>query len=54
MQFGMMDYSFGAMGIGMLILGLVFWILVIVGACVAHKISLGGERKDKRNQLLKS
>lgn len=29
MQFGMMDY--GYMGAGMWILGLVFWILVVIG-----------------------
>lgn len=33
----MMNYGFGTMGIGMLILGLVFWILVIVGLVLLIK-----------------
>lgn len=37
MLFGMMDYGFGSMGIGMLILGLVFWILIIVGLVLLIK-----------------
>lgn len=33
----MMDYGFGSIGIGMLILGLIFWILVIIGLVLLIK-----------------
>ncbi len=32
MQYSMMDgYSYGAMGYGMVIFGLIFWILILIG-----------------------
>ena len=53
MQFGMMDYSFGWMGIGMLILGLVFWILVIVGLVLLIKyLWEGGSAKRQTESAL--
>lgn len=53
MQFGMMDYSFGWMGIGMLILGLVFWILVIVGLVLLIKYLWegGGAKRQTESAL---
>lgn len=50
MQFGMMDYSFGAMGIGMLILGLVFWILVIVGLVLLIKYLWEGSGAKRQTE----
>jgi len=54
MAFGMMDgYSFGIMGYGMLILGFIFWILVIAGLVLLIKYLWKAE-KEGRNLRLKS
>lgn len=37
MQFGMMDYGYGAMGFGMWILFLIFWLLGIAGLVLLFK-----------------
>ncbi len=50
MQFGMMDYSFGWMGIGMLILGLVFWILVIAGLVLLIKYLWEGSGAKRQTE----
>lgn len=47
MQFGMMDYGYG-MGYGMGIIGLVFWILVLIGLVLLIKyLWEGGARKEE-------
>ncbi len=53
MQFGMMDgYGYG-MGYGMWILGLIFWILVIIGLVLLIKYLWegGGARREHESAL---
>jgi len=54
MALGMMDgYSFGVMGYGMLILGLIFWILVFAGLVLLIKyLWEGGRRKGVEESAL--
>ncbi len=53
MQFGMMDsYGYG-MGYGMVILGLIFWILIIIGLVLLIKYLWegGGARRAQESAL---
>jgi putative membrane protein len=54
MQYGMMDgYSFGAMGYGMVILGLIFWILLLIGLVLLIKYlwEHGGAKIEQESAL---
>ena len=54
MAFGMMDgYSFGIMGYGMLILGFIFWILVLAGLVLLIKYLWegGAEKRGEESAL---
>lgn len=53
MQFGMMDgYSYG-MGFGMVFLGLIFWILIIIGLVLLIKYlwEHSGAKKEEESAL---
>ena len=52
MAIGMMDgYSFGIMGYGMLILGFIFWILVIAGLVLLIKYLWEGGKRGEESAL---
>ncbi len=53
MQFGMMDGYGYSMGYGMWILGLIFWILVIIGLVLLIKYLWegGGARREQESAL---
>ncbi len=54
MQFGMMDgYGYGMMSGGYWILGLIFWILVIIGLVLLIKYLWegGGTRREQESSL---